>query len=449
MATTCAAAALGCGDGETGTGGVGARARGTGGVSESSGIGGIGGMGSGGLPSTTSNTGSKTDGEVDIDLDTEYQVIRGYGGINVIGGPGIPSWEIITDLTPAQVDTAFGAGEGQVGLSILRLRISYDKAKWADEIATAKRASEHGAIVFASPWSPPASMKSNQRVVGGSLNVEAYGDYADHLIAFRDFMESSGVPIYAVSVQNEPDIAVDYESCDWTVEQLTDFLSSQGAKLGSTKVIAAESFNFNHAVTDPILNSPTAEPNVDIIGGHIYGGGLNDYPLARDKGKEVWMTEHFTDSTNQANDWPQAFAVGEEIDASMKANFNAYVWWYIRRSYGLITDDGQISKRGYLMAQYSRFVRPGAIRIGATNPQASGVSVTAYKQDGRVVVVAVNAGGESQDVTIDVHNGYVASFSRYTTSESKNLTCDGTALVTDNRSSVVLDARSVTTLVSN
>ncbi len=395
------------------------------------------------------NTSSETSGDVSIDLDIEYQLIRGYGGINVIGGPGIPNWETITDLTPSQVDSVFGEQEGQMGLTILRLRISYDKTKWADEVATAKRASEHGAIVFASPWSPPASMKSNHDVVGGSLNEAAYEEYADHLIAFRDFMESNGVPIYAISVQNEPDIPLDYESCNWTSDSIVDFLTHQGAKFGNTKVIAAESFNFNHTVTDPILDSPTAEPNVDIIGGHLYGGGLVDYPLARDKGKEVWMTEHSTDCTNQANDWPQAFAVGEEINASMQANFNAYVWWYIRRFYGLITDDGKISKRGYLMAQYSKFVRPGAIRIGATAPSASGVGVTAYKKDSRIVVVAINSGSASQNVTIDIHNGCIVSFSRYTTSESKSLADEGTVAVTDNRASVVLDARSVTTFVSN
>jgi len=74
---------------------------------------------------------------------------------------------------------------------------------------------------MATPWTPPADMKSNGSTVGGSLNVASYGAYADHLLAFRDFMQSNGVPLYSISVQNEPDFQVDYESCDWTAAQRT------------------------------------------------------------------------------------------------------------------------------------------------------------------------------------------------------------------------------------
>lgn len=87
-------------------------------------------------------------------------------------------------------------------------------------IAAAARASRLGATVMATPWTPPPNMKSNDGTVAGSLNVASYGAYADHLLAFRDFMQSSGVPLYAISVQNEPDIEVTYESCDWTAGEL-------------------------------------------------------------------------------------------------------------------------------------------------------------------------------------------------------------------------------------
>lgn len=394
------------------------------------------------------NMGSQHDGDVNVVFCVEYQRIRGYGGINIPGAPDIPSWETITDLTPEQVDTAFGQGEGQMGLSILRLRLSYDASRWESELPTAQRAAALGATIFASPWSPPIHMKSNHDLVGGHLNPTSYGEYAEHLLAFRDYMHANDVPIDALSLQNEPDIRVDYESCDWTPAQLVTFLSEQGGRFGDTKVIAAESFNFNHATTNPILQSADAEPHVDIIGGHIYGGGLADYPLARELGKELWMTEHYTDSDNDANDWAHAFAVGKEVNDAMKANFSAYVWWYIRRFYGLITDDGQISKRGYLLAQYSKFIRPGAIRIRATDPSARGVEVTAYKDGQRLIVVAVNSNRAPEDITIDIHPGCVASLTQYTTSETKNLTRHGVVEVLDSRAQVTLDPQSVTTLVS-
>jgi glucuronoarabinoxylan endo-1,4-beta-xylanase len=248
---------------------------------------------------------------------------------------------------------------------------------------TARRAAELGVKVVATPWTPPANLKTNGNVVSGELQRADYGAYADHLMSFVDFMQSNGVPLEAVSIQNEPDIEVDYDSCDWTPQQMIDFLIEQGPRFGDVRIMAPESFNFSRQRTDPLLDDPVAVEQFDIVAGHLYGGGLADYPLARQRGKEVWMTEHFTNS-NDANLWPDALGVGVELNASMKASFNAYIWWYIRRSYGLISENGELSKRGYLMSQYSRFVRPGFVRVGASDPEGmSGVRVTAYKNGPR------------------------------------------------------------------
>jgi glucuronoarabinoxylan endo-1,4-beta-xylanase len=387
------------------------------------------------------NPGSPDDGDINVNLGTEFQTISGFGGINV------PGW--IADLTPEQVETAFGRGPGQLGLSILRVRIPFDPNQFAAEVPTAQRAVALGAKVMASPWTPPANLKTSNDTVGGELVPANYGAYADHLMSFRDFMAQSGVTLEAISVQNEPDIVVDYESCDWTPQQLSDFLIEQGPRFGDTKLIAAESFNFNRQVTDPLLNNPAAAAEFEIVGGHIYGNGLADYPLARQRGKEVWMTEHYTDSNNSANLWPNALNVGAELHDSMQANFNAYVWWYIRRSYGLITEDGLVSKRGYLMSQYARFIRPGYVRVGASQPQANGVQATAYKNGpGRVVVVAINESNAPQATSLDVFGGCVESFDRFTTSQTKNAVDDGPVALANGRVTVTLDAQSVTTFVS-
>ncbi len=385
------------------------------------------------------NAGSLTDADVNIDLNDELQRIAGFGGMD--GG-------FYAELTADQVDTAFGNGPGQIGLSIIRIRIPEAQNRFNVSVAAAARAAQLGATVMATPWTPPADMKSNGSTVAGSLNVASYGDYADHLLAFRDFMQSNGVPIYSISVQNEPDIEVTYESCDWTSNQLIDWITAHGAKFGDTKLMAPESFNFNRQVTDPILNDPEASAEVDIIAGHVYGAGLADYPLAREKGKEVWMTEHYTDSANPANQWPLALGVATDIHNSMNANFSAYVWWAIRRAYGLMTEDGVVSKRGYSMAQFSKFIRPGFVRVRATQPASTEVSVTAYKGEGQVVVVAVNRSATPQPITLDVFNGCATELSRFTTSADKNVADDGTVTLVDGRAEVTLDAQSATTFVS-
>lgn len=384
------------------------------------------------------NAGSVADGDANIDLDVEFQRIAGFGGINV------PEWTG-GDLTVGQSNAAFGNGPGQIGMSILRVRIPPSANDFQLQLPTAQRAVAMGATVFATPWTPPINMKTNNSDVAGELNVASYRAYADHLLRFRDFMESNGVPIEAISVQNEPDIEVDYESCDWTPQEMINWLIQEGPRFGDTKLMVAESFNFNRDATDPLLNDPAAAAEFEIVGGHIYGNGLFDYPLARNSGKEIWMTEHYIASDRSANEWPLALGSGTEIHENMVANFSAYVWWYIRRAYGPITENGQVSKRGYLMAQYSKYIRPNASRVAASQPTNDNIRITAYKDaEAQIAVVAVNT---AQTFDIDVHNGCVESFDRVTTSETKNLTDDGNIIVTDSRITVTVDAESVTTFI--
>jgi O-glycosyl hydrolase len=391
------------------------------------------------------NTGARDDGDINVDLATRFQRISGFGGMNQ------PRW--IPDLTPEQALTAFGDGPTQLGLSLLRISVPEDTADFAGEVSTAQRAIALGARVFASPWTPPPALKSNGDIVGGELLAENYGAYADHLLSYRDYMAANGVRLEAISVQNEPDIRVTYDSCDWTSAQMARFLREQGPRFGDTRLIAAESFNFNRTFTDPLLNEPAVASELDIVGGHIYGNGLFDYPLARDLGKEVWMTEHYTDSGSEpdrANFWPLAYNVATEIHNVMSASFNAYVWWYIRRGYGPITDDGVVSKRGHLMAQFSRFIRPGFVRVAASAPpEAAGVEVTAYENGpGSVVVVVLNSGEAEQTVDLDLFGSCVTGFERFTTSETKSSTNDGRVALENSRVTVTLDPQSVTTFVS-
>jgi len=370
----------------------------------------------------------------DIDLNATNQTIRGFGGMN------FPRW--IGTLTDAQVDRAFGNDSGQIGLTIMRIDVPPDSSYWSGEVSAAQRAiNNHGAIVVASPWSPPADMKTNDDLVGGELRADAYGDYANHLTDFADYMSSNGAPLYAISLQNEPDISVNYESCDWSSTQMRNFLKNNASVI-PTRVMVAESFNFNKSFTDPILNDAAAEAQLEIIAGHIYGGGLSDYPLARNKGKEIFMTEHYTSSNVSGDLWPDALEVGTEIHDCMTANMNAYIWWYIRRSYGPIDESGNVSKRGYVMSQYAKFVRPGYIRVNATASPSFGVYVTAYKTGETLVIVAINQNSSSSDVTFSLSGGNVSSYTKYETTSSNNVSNQGSVGSTN-----TLAANSINTFV--
>ncbi|MDM7924682.1 MAG: T9SS type A sorting domain-containing protein [bacterium] len=381
-----------------------------------------------------------TAGETVVLCDSSLQLIRGYGAANIL------NWR--PDMTADQAETAFGTEDGQVGLSILRLRIPSESTPQAfsANVRTARRAVSLGVTLIASPWSPPASMKTNNNVVGGELEESAYPDYADHLHSFVQTMADNGAPIYAVSVQNEPDITVTYESCDWDASQMLKFVKEHGRDVGA-RLIVPESFNFNRSISDAILNDPEAAANVDIIGGHLYGGGLAPYPLAQRMGKELWMTEYLdTDTT-----WTKVLATGKQIHDCMNAGMNAYVWWYIVRYYGPILEDGRVSRRGYVMSQWARFVRPGFTRVPAVSGGGTAVYSTAYRGGSRLVIVVVNTRSTAATQTFRVSGGGASGmlFTPYVTTASKNCVRGDGLSAADGAFTATLEPSSVTTFTAD
>ncbi|WP_327537527.1 glycoside hydrolase family 30 beta sandwich domain-containing protein [Nonomuraea solani] len=283
------------------------------------------------------------------------------------------------------------------------------------------------------------------------LRYDMYAAYAQHLNDFTTFMRNNGVTLYGISVQNEPDYAHDWTW--WTPAEMVRFLRENAGSI-STRVIAPESFQYLKNISDPILNDPTALANVDIIGAHLYGTSFANfpYPLFKQKGagKELWMTEvYHPNSSDSADLWPQALDVGEHIHRAMvDAEFQAYVWWYIRRGYGPMREDGQISKRGANMAHFARFVRPGYVRIQATPNPAPNVHVSAYRGGNSTVVVAVNKGTSALSQQFTLVNGTASGVSSWLTDASRNVAPQGTTGVSNNAFTVTLPARSVTTFVT-
>lgn len=333
--------------------------------------------------------------DLSIDPAITYQTIAGFGGANQMWGTQFPN--------ASDMKSAFGMEATDLGLSIFRIRIPSNPEEWSLIVDVAKEARKYGAKILACPWSPPPSLKSNGSDIGGHLLEENYGEFVDHINSFIDFMSSNGVEIYAISIQNEPDIEVSYESCDWTAPEIRDFLKDYGRLVEGTKVSAPESFNFNPAFTNTILNDDDATANLDIVAGHIYGGGLGSFPLAEQKGKEIWMTEYLmnlnaTDQWEQQAEsviWDESLEMIVTIHESMMYNWNAYIWWYLKRYYSFIGDgtqgttSGEVLKRGFAFSHFSKFVRPGYVRIEVELAKPD-VMVTAYKGDGKTVVVLVN-----------------------------------------------------------
>ncbi|MUL41087.1 glucuronoxylanase [Streptomonospora sp. PA3] len=386
---------------------------------------------------------------VRVDPAARRQTIRGFGGMNHT------AW--IDDLTPAQRDTAFGNGEGQLGFTVLRIPVHEDRANWSGEVATARRAIEHGALVIAAPWNPPAHMVETfvrgEQTDAKRLRHDMYGAYAQHLNDFYHFMRDNGVDLYALSVQNEPDYA--HQWTWWTPEEMIRFLRENAGSI-DTKVIAPESFQYVKSFSDPILNDPEALANLDVFGTHLYGTAYEDfdYPLFEEKGrgKELWMTEvYHPNSSDSADLWPQALEVGEHIHhALVVGGFQTYLWWYIRRYYGPMLDDGTISKRGANMAHFSKFVRPGYVRIDAPANPRPDVFVSAYRGGGgEVVIVAINKGTSPAVQRFTVEDTAATRVSSWRTDADANLAPQEDIRLSHGSFTGKLPAQSVTTYVTS
>ncbi len=387
--------------------------------------------------------------DVVVNLASEKQLIRGFGGMNH------PIW--IGDLTSSQRDTAFGNGQNQLGFSILRIFVDPNPSNWQREVATAQRAIQLGAIVFASPWNPPNDMietfNRNGDTNAKRLRYDKYAAYAQHLNNFVSYMKNNGVDLYAISVQNEPDYAHDWTW--WTPQEMLRFMKENAGSIQGTRVMAPESFSYLKNMSDPILNDPQALANMDILGAHTYGTQFNSfpYPLFKQKGagKELWMTEvYYPNSSSSADLWPEALDVAYHIHHNLvDAEFQAYLWWYIRRSYGPMKEDGTISKRGYSMAHYSKFVRPGYVRVDATKNPENNVFTSAYKGDNKAVIVAVNRSASTVSQRFVLQNGNASTAASWITDATRNLSAGPALSISNGAFTAQLPPRSVTTFVAD
>jgi glucuronoarabinoxylan endo-1,4-beta-xylanase len=363
-------------------------------------------------------------GTASVDAATVQQTVQGFGGASIL------AWQ--SDLTSDQKVKAFSTSSG-IGMSILRVMVPDDSGNFAREKATIDVAKGYGAKVIATAWNAPASMMSSLK-----LKTSSYAAYAAHLKSYNTAVGG----VYAISPWNEPN----YSVSGWmgaTASEVADFVAAYGTQCG-TLIMAPEPFNMDQTFINTYLSNATAKANTSFVCGHIYG--KTPYNLGS-IGKSVWMTEHYTNSSISGNDWANAMTAAKEIHDCMNSGWAAYVWWYIRRSYGPIDESSNITKLGYVMAHYARYVRPGYSKISCTANPSTGIYVTAYKSGTKVVVVAINTNSSSTYQAFSISGVTVSSFTRVVTTSSSNLA--SSTLTASSSFGITLPASSITTLISN
>lgn len=279
--------------------------------------------------------------------------------------------------------------------------------------------------LFASPWSPPAFMKDNNNMLrGGKLKPEFYQSWANYFVKFIRAYEREGIPIWGVSIQNEPMATQKWESCIFSAEEERDFLKNnlgptiKKERLAEKKIIVWDhnrDLIYQRART--ILTDPQAAQYVWGVGYHWYepwSGGepmFDNVKLVREAfpEKHLIFTEGCADSfkPERLTDW----ALGELYGRSMINDFNSgTVGW---TDWNVLLDEtggpnhvqnfcfapvhadtrtGELiyTNSYYYIGHFSKFVRPGAKRI-ASSPSRSPLLSTAFvNPDGKVSVVVMN-----------------------------------------------------------
>jgi len=152
-------------------------------------------------------------GPAEVDLTLSYQRIDGFGASS--------AWTA-NNLSDTLADQFFSPDVG-IGLSLLRVQIKPEGMTF--ELPTAQKAVARGAKVWGAPWSPPGEWKDNGSTTnGGKLLPEHRQDWANRLASFASSMAAQGVPLVAISAQNEPNYTATWDTCRYTPAQMVTFI---------------------------------------------------------------------------------------------------------------------------------------------------------------------------------------------------------------------------------
>lgn len=402
---------------------------------------------------------------VKIDKNITYQNIKGFGGF--VCSPQFA----YNHMSTSEIQTLWGtASEG--GYNIMRLYIPEDSSNWSAVVPTAQLAKSMGLIIFASPWTMPAAWKTNNHVNAvytdtngvqqiGYLKPENYQDYALYLNSFVTFLQTNGVDLDYISIQNEPDEMAQYQGCIWTPTQIATFVKDYG-HLINCKVIAPESVGFTDNFANAMLNTATMA-NFEVYGGHQYGLMQSAYKQFRNYNKEIWQTEYLI-NWNSGSQTPRdfnwnldAFNFASSINNAMLGNISAWIHYASKRYYGLMGDGtygtptGVMSKRGYILSHYAKYTT-GKTRIDAKWDDKTGaLQGSSYiSADGnQVVLTVINASSNTYNLKVDLPF-YTTSGTKVLTNTSSNMLTTPVSLSTQTfRPGVEISPSSVMTFVFN
>lgn len=427
-------------------------------------------------------TCSTSSASAQVNWTDVHQVIDGFGAADAFVGP----------LSAANQTFFFGTANGQLGLSLLRTAVPNNAGTSGDcstvntacagpYVSDMQAVLANGGKIYSSPWTPPAIYKTNGLTYctnNSGLITADYGLYGTWLANYVESLQAAGITLYALSVQNEPDICQSYDSAVWTAAEIDTFVAQNlGPTFSSnnltTLILVPEGSGYDQmSLGSTCASDSTCNQYVGGINWHDYDANLagtntiaaDPYPSDWRAGKKYWETEAscgdgfgpnfcqsgFNTDITDALDWAAVIDQRIAVDGA-----NAWLYWWLidnnsTDDQGLMSSNGTVAQRAYMLGQYSRFVRPGYFRIDATHLPEPNVSVSAYRNTATntLVIIATNYSGSAVALTFTIANAPAfASVTPWTTSATLNLAQQSSVPVSSDSFTYTVLPESITTFV--
>ena len=388
---------------------------------------------------------------ITVDTSRKFQTMLGFG-YTLTGGSAELINKMPADQKKSLLHELFSANENQVSY----LRISIGASDLSSEVFTyddlplgetdpkllrfslqkeekdlipilkAILAINSSVKFMGSPWTAPSWMKTNNDSKGGKLKPEFYKVYADYLVKYIQEMEARGIPIDAITPQNEPLNPKNNPSMEMLPEEQRDFVKNYLGPAFSIANIKTKIIVYDHnadRIDYPltVLNDPEAKKYVSGSAFHLYGGEIDSISKVKEAhpDKDIYFTEQYTASTGKFNG-DLSWHIKNVIIGASRNWCRTVLEWNLANSpeFGPFTPGGCTTCKGalsigdkinrnvsyYIIAHASKFIPPGSVRI-QSDMSDNLYNVAFLTPDGRIVMIVLNDSDTAQKFSIRYNYG--------------------------------------------
>ncbi len=403
------------------------------------------------VPGTTTTPGMPT---ITVDESKSYQRMLGFGAAMTDASAYLIQRRMSAHGQEGLLQDLFGRGNG-IGLSFIRVPMgasdfslrhySYDDmtgqatdsalahfsidADRADKLPLLRRALAINPElkVMASPWSPPGWMKTTNSLITGTLLPGFYDSFANYFVKFIHAYEAEGVPIYAISLQNEPNFEpADYPGMKLEQRARADVIANHMGPLFARAGIKTLIWDWDHNWDLPqqpldVLSDSAARKYIQGVAWHCYAGDVSAQSKVHDAhpDKDTYFTECSGGEWSPKFEENLKWTVNTLIIGATRNWARGVLLWNLAldekfgphlggcgNCRGVVTISSTTGGYArnveyYALAHASKFVRPGAHRIASESSDSS-LSSVAFRNadDGSKVLIVVNLSARAQTFAV-------------------------------------------------